>query len=295
MRKSLLVSAIVPTFNLKETALECIDSIIAQDYPNLEIIVIDNGTDDTFITAKKKYPQIKGYQSSKNLGSTGGMNAGLKKAKGDYLWFIDHDNILNRDMLSQMIKLVESNPKIGIVTPKIFYWENRNMIWSAGTSVNMITGVNHSREGLDVGQYNKVEEVDIAPANFIVKREVIEKVGFYDDIFYVSYEDSDFCYRVKNAGYKIMYTPKAICYHKIPLLDKKAGKQRWLNRAYLTARNKIIFMRKDSPFFPLFVLLYPAWFFLYTYQSIRYFNFDSLWNFYKGIFDGFKWAIYYKK
>jgi len=291
-KKSLLVSAIVPTYNIKEIALECIESIVNQDYPNLEIIVIDNGTDGTHAAVKKKYPQIAVHKSSTNLGSTGGMNAGLKRAKGDYLWFIDHDNILNPDMLSQMVKLTESDPQIGVVTPKIFYWGNRDIIWSAGNSVNMITGVNYSREGKDIGQYNKVEEVDIAPANFLVKREVIDKVGFYDDVFWVSYEDADWCYRVRNAGYKVVYTPKAVCYHKIPFLDKLTGKRRWLSRAYLAARNKIIFMRKDSKYFPLFVLLYPAWFLLYTYQAIRYLNFIALWNFYKGMFAGFKWAIF---
>lgn len=289
-----MVSAVVPTFNLKETALECIDSIIAQDYPNLEIIIIDNGTDGTFITAKKKYPQIKGYQSSKNLGSTGGMNAGLKKAKGDYLWFIDHDNILNRNMLSELMKVAESDKKIGVVHPKIFYWEKKDTIWHAGASVGMITSFNYCREGLDIGQFDKVEEIEIAGANFVVKKKVIDTVGFYDDTYWLSYEDADWCARVRKAGYKIMYNPKAICYHKFPFLDKKAGKKRWLDRAYLGARNKIIFMRKNSPFFPLFVLLYPAWFLLYTYQAIRHFNMTALWNFYRGMFDGFKWAVSYK-
>lgn len=290
--KPLLVSAIVPTYNLKEIFLECLESIIKQDYPRLEIIVVDNGTDGTYVVVKKKYPNIKVIKNPKNLGSTGGMNTGLKEAKGDYLWFIDHDNILNPDMLSQMIKLAESDPKIGVVTPKILYWENRDIIWSAGNSVNMITGVNYSREGKDIGQYNKVEEVDIAPANFLVKREVIDKVGFYDNVFFVSYEDADFCLRVKNAGYKIVYTPKAICYHKFPLLDKKTSKHRWLSRAYWAARNKIIFMRKCSDYFPLFVLLYPVWFLIYTYQAIRYLNFAALLNFYKGMFAGFKWAFF---
>lgn len=292
MKKRPLVSAIVPTFNIKKTALECIDSIVRQNYHNLEIIVIDNGTDGTYLTVKKKYPHIKVYKSPKNLGSTGGMNAGLKKAKGDYLWFIDHDNILNNDMLSELLNIAESDKKIGVVHPKIYYWERKNIIWLAGGSVGMITGFNYTRGGLDKGQYDKVEEIEIAGANFLVKREVINKVGFYDNVYWVAYEDADWSARVRKTGYKIIYTPKAICYHKFPFLDKKVGKQRWLARAYLTARNKIIFMRKNSPYWSLFVLLYPAWFILYTYQAIRYFNLTALRNFYRGMFDGFKWAFF---
>lgn len=290
--KQSLVSIIVPTYNLKGVFAECLRSIVHQSYTNTEVIVVDNAsTDGTSEMVKKQFPSVKLIINTKNLGSTGGMNTGLREARGDYLWFIDHDNILNKDMLSHMVKLGNSDEKIGIVVPKIYYWEKKDTIWAAGTSVDMITGINISREGKDVGQYDKVEEVDIAPANFLVKRRVIDKVGFYDDVFFVCYEDSDFCHRVKKANYKIIYTPKAFCYHKFPILDEIAKKQRWLSRSYYTARNKIIFMKKDSPYFALFVLLYPAWIFLYTYQAIRYWNFGALRNFYKGIYDGFKWSF----
>lgn len=288
-----LVTAIIPTYNLKNILSECIASVQKQDYKNLEIIVVDNAsTDGTKEMMKKKFPEVKLIVNSKNLGSTGGMNTGLRKAKGEVVWFIDHDNILNPNILGELVKIALSDPKIAVVTPKIYYWDKKDLIWSAGTSVNMITGVNYSREGKDVGQYNKIEDVDIAPANFIVKKEVIDKYGFYDDIFFLCYEDSDFCARIKKAGYRITYNPKAICYHKFPILDAKTAKKRWLNRAYFAARNKIIFMRKDSEFFWLFVLLYPIWFLIYTYQAIRYFNFKALVNFYRGIFDGFKWTFF---
>lgn len=287
------VSAVVPTYNLKKILLECLQSIVEQNYPNLEVIVVDNASiDGTSEAVRKKFPKVKLIRNPRNLGVTGGANTGVKKATGDYVWLVDHDNILESNMLSIMVKLAESDPKIGIVVPKIYYWEDKNMIWAAGTEINMLTGENIFRGGKDVGQYEKVEEIQIAPANFLVKREVIKKIGLYDDIFYISYEDSDFSFRVKKAGFKIVYTPRAVCYHKIPLLDPKIGKKRWLSRAYWAARNKIIFMRKHSKHFPLFVLLYPVWFCIYTYQAIRYFDFRALVNFYKGMFAGFKWAFF---
>lgn len=291
------VSVVIPTYNLKNILLECLKSVLSQNYNNLEVIVVDNGsTDGTSEVVTRKFPKVKLIRNQKNLGVTGGANAGLREATGDYIWLVDHDNILEFNMLSEMVKLAESDPKIGVVVPKIYYWEDKSLIWAAGTGMNLLTGENIFRGGKDVGQYDRIEEVDIAPANFLVKKEVIEKVGLYDDVFFVSYEDADFSFRVRKAGYKIVYTPKAVCYHKIPLLDKKSAKQRWLSRAYWSARNKIIFMRKNSPFFFLFVLLYPIWFFIYTYQALRYSNFNTLLNFYKGIKDGFKWSfIEYEK
>lgn len=290
------VSAIIPTYNLKEVLLECIKSVVDQDYPNIEIIVVDNGSvDGTSKAVKKQFSQVNLIRKPKNLGVTGGANAGIKKATGDYVWLVDHDNILKSDMLSEMIKLAESNPKIGIVVPKIYYWERKDIIWAAGTGMNLLTGENIFRGGKDVGQYERIEEVQIAPANFLVKKEVIEKIGMYDDIFFISYEDADFSLRVKKAGYKIIYTPKAVCYHKIPFLDKETSKKRWLSRAYWAARNKIIFMRKHARCFPLFVLLYPVWFCIYTYQAVRYKNPKALRDFYRGMKDGFKWAFFESK
>lgn len=286
------VSAVVATYNLKDVFLECLESITKQDYPNLEIIVVDNASvDGTADAVAERFPQVNLIRNTENLGVTGGANTGVKKATGDYIWFIDHDNIFEPKMLSEMLKLAESDPKIGVVVPKIYYWDDKTLIWAAGTNINLLTGVNISREGRDVGQYEKVEEVQIAPANFLVKREVIEKVGVYDDVYYISYEDADFSFRVRQVGFKIVYTPKAVCYHKFPILDKKTATKRWLSRAYWTARNKIIFMRKHSPYFPLFVLTYPAWFCIYTYKAVSYFDFKALWNFYKGMFNGFRWAF----
>jgi len=287
------VSIVIPTYNLKRVLLECMESIFNQNYPDFKVIVVDNGsTDGTSKAVAKKFPQAKLVKNSKNLGVTGGANIGIKKATGDYIWLVDHDNILAPNMLLEMVKLAESNPEIGIVAPKIYYWERKDIIWAAGTGMNLLTGENTFRGGKDVGQYEKIEEVQIAPANFLVKKEVIKKIGPYDNVFFVSYEDADFSLRVKKAGYKIVYTPKAVCYHKIPFLNKKVSKQRWLSRAYWAARNKIIFMKKHSRCFPLFILLYPAWVVLYTYQAIRYKNLEALQDFYRGIRDGFKWVLF---
>lgn len=273
--------------------MECLGSVLSQDHKNLEVIVVDNGSSDgTGEAVRNKFPDIKLISHKENLGVTGGANAGVRAATGDYIWFVDHDNIFPTNTLSELIALAETDQNIGVTVPKIYYWDDRTIIWAAGTAMNIWTGENISRSGKDVGQYDKIEEVEIAPANFLVKKEVIEKVGSYDDIYCISYEDTDLSYRISKAGYKIIYTPKAVAYHKIPHLDKLTMKKRWLGRSYWAARNKIIFMRKHSPHFSLFVLLYPVWFSVYTYQAIRYWNFPALWNFYRGMLSGFRWAFF---
>src|SRR3989344_9484832 len=133
MKKQKKVSVVIPTYNLKSDLLDCIDSIVRQDYKNIEIIVVDNAsTDGTSEAVKKKFPKVKVIRNKKNLGVTGGANRGVKEAVGAYLLFIDHDNILKKDMITKLVELMESDPKIGITVGKIYFDEDRSVIWAAG-------------------------------------------------------------------------------------------------------------------------------------------------------------------
>jgi len=190
-----------------------------------------------------------------------------------------------------MVKLIESDPKIGIVVPKIYYWEDKSIIWAAGTAINLWTGQIIFRGGKDVGQYEKVEEVQVAPANFLVKKEVIDKVGPYDDIYFAVYEDTDFSFRARKAGFRIVYTPKAVCYHKIPLLDKKAEQERLLSRSYWIGRNRIIFMKRFGKNFLVFLLFLPFFAVYYTLLALRFRKIKGLVGFFKGSLVGLAWVI----
>lgn len=280
------VSIIIPTYNLKKELLECLGSVTKQDYPNLEVVVVDNAsTDGTVDAVVKKFPGVKLVRNSKNLGVTGGRNAGIKNATGDYLFFFDHDMVAEPDMISELVKIAESDSKIGIVTPKIYYWEDKKRIWAAGTGVNTWTGQIVFRGGKDVGQYEKIEEVQVAPAAILVKRKVLDGIGGFDDVYFATYEDTDFCFRAKKAGFKTIYTPKAIACHKIPA-DYKFSMERLLSRTYFIGRNRIIFMQRFGKNFWLFLLFLPGYFFYYTLLSLRFKNLGGITGFVKGTFEG---------
>lgn len=281
------ISIIIPTYNLEDQLVLCLSSLVKQEYKNIEIIVVDNASsDDTTTMVKKCFPMVKLLLSKENQGVTGAVNRGLQEANGNYIWFVDHDNTFEKDTLMKLYEVISSDQSIGIVFPKILYADNPKLVWSAGTAVNLLTGINISREGVDYGQFNTQQDVSIAPANFLVRKTVIDTIGRFDNIFCISYEDADFSFRARYAGFRIVYVPTARAYHHIPLPHEKIGKERWLSRAYWTARNKIIFMKKHSPYFCLFLALYPAWIFIYTYQAIRYGNKKILLEFFRGIKDG---------
>jgi GT2 family glycosyltransferase len=257
------VSVVVPTFNSWNTLEECINSVKNQTHEPFEIIVIDNASEDeTSKRVKKHFPEVKLVTLQKNTGVTGGRNRGIKEASKntDYLFFIDHDMVADKRMLKELIRVAEKKRDIGIVTPKIYYWGDKKRIWAAGTGINLWTGQVIFRGGEDEGWYDEVEEVQVAPAAMLVKKEVIEKIKGFDDKYFATYEDTDFCFRAREAGFKTYYSPKALAWHKIsPKPEDDAD--RLLSRAYYVAKNRILFMKEFGNstfwlFLPLFALYY---------------------------------------
>jgi GT2 family glycosyltransferase len=271
MKESIV--AVIPTYNQKKDVKEAIDSLLNQTVPLKEIIVIDNASpDDTaqYLKNSIKNNKVTVIENKKNLGVTGGRNTGIKYATGaDYILFFDHDMVAEPQMVEELLKSMKAHKNIGIVTPKIYYWDNKKIIWSAGTDINLTTGQTLFRGGEDKGQYDKGEEVAVAPAVLLVKKDVIEKIKQFDSIYFATYEDTDFCFRAKNKGYITFFTPKAIAYHKIPF-DEDLSNRRLLERAYWVGRNRMIFMRRFGNNFLLFLLISPVFVAYYLVLSLRY-------------------------
>lgn len=282
------ISVIIPTYNSWATLKECISSIQKQTLKPFEIIVVDNASsDDTSQKVKAMFPKVKLITLTTNTGVTGGRNKGIDNvsSKSEYVLFLDHDMIADKNMLLELLKVLQSNSQIGIVTPKIYYWGNKKRIWSAGTGINLWTGQVLFRGGDDVGQYEKVEEVQVAPAAILVKKDVIRKIKSFDDCYFVTYEDTDFCFRAREKGFKTFYSPSALAYHKISW-DPKDDADRVLSRAYWVGRNRIIFMKKFSKNFAVFTLFIPLFIGYYLLLAISANRFKSGFNFLLGTFAG---------
>ena len=293
--KSSKVSIVIPTHNRKDDLIECLVSVMSLDYPEYEVIVIDNAsTDGTYKVVKKKFPQVKIITNKENSGVTGGRNIGLKNAddRSEYILFLDHDIVFNENLLSELLEVIMSNSKIGIVTPKIYYYSHKNVIWSTGTSINLLSGKVSFNGGneVDHGQFDEIKDVQVAPAVILVRKEVIEKIGGFDGIYFATYEDTDFCFRARKSGYRVVYVPRAKAYHKIPL-DWSESMNRLLSRIYYIGRNRLIFMRKHSKYFTLFLIFLPVYFFYYAWFSLWFRKVNEIRNFCKGTMSGLLFAI----
>lgn len=299
-----LVSIVITTRNRKEIILDCLESLFKMDYLFFEIIVVDNGSEDgTVLAIKKKFPKVKVISSKENLGINGGKNLGQKYAKGDYIFFLDSDTIVDRKILTEMVNLAESDSSIGMVCPKMYYWRPKNFIWYAGTYVNLLTsqtknlGVNEK----DNGQWDQVRETEFAPTAYLVKREVAKKLKGHDEIFFMTYGDTDYGYRVRESGFKVLFCPTAKLWHRLEMKENIKG-IRGLGynlpmRAYYFARNRAIFMKKHATKLNFIIFLFfffPAFTFYFLYKIIFFRGWQFLKLHLKGSLDGLKYAFGFK-
>lgn len=235
------------TVNFRQSAVTCdlLRSLHKISYPNTEVIVVDNGSQfDATPDFKKELPNVKVLISEENLGFAGGNNLGIRASKGEFLFFINNDTEVEDGLIENLLKRFDS-PTIGVVSPKICYFNSPEIIQYAGFSdINPLTGRNKTigKGEADHQQYDTARPTPFAHgAAMMVRRSVVEKVGEMPEIYFLYYEELDWCAQFRRAGYEIWYEPAARILHKESL---STGKESPLKMYFLT-RNRIIFMMRN--------------------------------------------------
>jgi GT2 family glycosyltransferase len=253
---------VVLNWNGEADTKDCLISLRKISYSNYEIILIDNGsTDGSDNRLKSAFPEVAFYKNIENFGFAKGNNIGIRYAleKGaDYIVLLNNDTVVDPDFLTFLIQKAESNPQIGIIGPKIYFF-NSDIIWYGGGMLNARTGFTyHIGEGEpDNGQCDEEREVDfISGCVMLVKKKVFDNVGLLDKDYFHSHEDADYCLRAKKKGFKIAYVPKSVVYHK---LARTCGGRRSAFYLYYRTRNHLLFKKKQAIkallFWPIFVFL----------------------------------------
>jgi len=293
--ESPLISIITINFNNAKVTCEFLESTRYLTYRNFEIIVLDNASkENPTPIIKQNYPDVNLIINTTNLGFTGGNNIGIEAAKGDYLFIVNNDTEVTPNLLEKLLSPFAKDHSIGVVSPKIKYFSEPNIIQYAGfTPINPLTGRNNSigdREP-DKGQYDTPSYTAYAHgAAMFLKREVIEKVGVFADIFFLYYEELDWSARIQNAGYRIYYEPNAVIYHKESL---SVGKNSTLKTYYLT-RNRILFMRRNMRGFSR--LVWPLFFVVFSIpKNSIMFLLEGKINHLKAFWSALVWNIKHRK
>jgi GT2 family glycosyltransferase len=241
-----LVSVITVNYNQSQVTFDLLRSLRKITYPNIEIIVVDNASpNDDPESIKNNYPEITLIKSNINLGFAGGNNLGIEKSKGDYLLFLNNDTEVPEGFLEPLVEFYQSHPDAGMISPKIRYHHTPEMIQYAGyTVINPYTIRNQSigYKETDNGQYNDNRPTASGHgAAMMVSRKVIEKVGMMPDIYFLYYEELDWAWRIKKAGYQNYYVGNSVIFHKESI---STGKNSPL-KTYYMARNRILFTRRN--------------------------------------------------
>ena len=242
-----LVSIITINYNQLAHTLDLLRSIRAATYKNVEVIVVDNASkEDPNEEIKKQDPETIVIRSEKNLGFAGGNNLGIGVSKGKYLFFLNNDTEVDANAFEPLVDFFESTKDAGAASPKILYYKSEETIQYVGCSnINPYTGRNH-REGFkekDRGQFDSTRVTDLAHgAAMMVPRTVIDEVGMMPELFFLYYEELDWCETIKEKGYKIYVVPKSKVYHKE---SQSVGKNSTSKTYYMT-RNRLLFMRRHT-------------------------------------------------
>ena len=216
-----LVYIIILNWNGLQDTIECLDSVIKLNYSNFRLVVVDNNsTDGSTNIISRNYPKVIVIKNEENLGYAKGNNVGIRYAlenNADYLWVLNNDTLVEQNALLNMVIEAEANPHTGIIGSKIYYLNSAKRIWFAGAMINWSRGIsNHiGMNETDVGQYDYVKEIDrVAGCSMLVKREVCNRVGLFDENLFLYVEEVDWCVRARRAGFKCLFVPSSIVYHR---------------------------------------------------------------------------------
>lgn len=218
-----LVSIIIVNWNGKRLLKDCFTTLFNITYKNFEVIFVDNGSIDGSIAEIKKLglkkediKKIKVVKNKTNLGFAEGNNVGYEVAKGELVLFLNNDTVIEKHFLEPLVKVLLSDPKIAGVQPKILAYPTTAKIDSVGSyllSTGFLYHPGHNK--VDSHKFETQDEIfTMKGACMLFKKDILDKIGVFETSYFAYFEETDMCHRVWLAGYKNVYTPKSIIYHK---------------------------------------------------------------------------------
>ena len=257
------ISVIIPTFNRGKMVVKCVQSVLATNYPAMEVIVVDDCSPDDTATRIKALQRtdsrVKYLRNGKNSFQAVSRNNGRKIASGDFLFFLDDDNVVHPDILTELGKAFASHPNAGLIAPMAIHQRKgcENTIWSLGSDFSRWTSQpqdNCPNMPLShLPQKPDIYPTTYYPNGFMVRAEIFDRILGFDECYEQIFEESDFGWRIREAGYECLISTSARTDHYGFLEPGCAPELRQLGierprRTYCFARNRLKFARKHFSF-----------------------------------------------
>lgn len=236
------VFVVILNYNGKAVLKRCLLSVFKNDYPNFEIVLVDNNsTDGSLEAVKADFSKAHFIKNEENLGFSAGNNVGIRFAlerMADYVLLLNNDVEVEKDFLSCLLSIAQKTPKIGILSPLIFEGSTRQIWFSGGTISWWRMKSFHETTAKTADFY---ESPFVTGCAMLVKKEVFKEIGLLDEDYFLYWEDADFSLRAGNAGFKkVVVTSSRVCHFEKSEKHKE-------NKTYWLVISGLIFFRKNSP------------------------------------------------
>ncbi len=214
-KSTVKLSVIIPNWNGKRLLKISLPSLRNQTFRDFEVIVVDNGsTDGSPEYVKKNFPDAKIIELNSNSGFAHAVNLGIKICVGENIVLINNDTKVNKRCLEFLIKAVMAKKEVGMVAAKMLNFYKPNLMDSAGDWIDSVGHAGNIGQGEESGKFNNSGYCFLVTGGgCLIKREVFEKIGFFDENYFAYMEDVDFCLRAQMQGFKAWYESKAVIYH----------------------------------------------------------------------------------
>ncbi len=256
------VAVALVNFNEYRTTCEAIESILPYLSPDDSLVVVDNAsTDGSVPLLRERYPPVKVIALERNRGFSGGCNAAIEFAERETAEFVllaNNDIVFAPDAIERLVGTAETETSIGVVVPRIYYHANPRRVWAAGSTISPMTGLTRQR-GMDC------DESDFPPALapldldvctgccMLVRMSVIRAVGRMLEEFFLYYDETDWCWRIRRAGFRIVLEDASHIWHKVSKSVGVSSPTFW----YYITRNHMLFVHRNfPPAYRCFALLY---------------------------------------
>ncbi len=259
-----VVYYIILNLNGRDDLLDTLASVAELNYINGQTIVVDNGsTDGSPEAVRRGFPDVHVIETGKNLGFGGGNNVGMRYALeqgADWIFLLNNDTAVAPDLIDALLAAAGTDENIAALCPKIYYFDQPEVLWYAGGRISYATGI-ISHRGLrekDVGQYDRLCDTDyLTGCAFMVRAEVLRRVGLFDPVYHPAYvEDADLSVRIQRAGYRTVFAPEGKVWHKV---SSYSGGGMTPMKTRLKVINTLTFFRRYARWYhwltiPVFVL-----------------------------------------
>jgi len=211
-------------------------------------VLVDNGSQDGSPRyLEERFPKLDIIRLEANLGFGRACNLGIRRAFEDsrvrFVFLLNNDAVVHPHALERLMEAAQANPTAGILGPKIYFRQEPSQIWYAGARMRrgVLAAADTGRGQIDRGQFELSRNVDyVFGAAMLIQREVIERIGQFDERFFIYLEDLDFCLRAQHAGFSPLFVPQALVWH-----SGSASTARFLYmRRYHHVRSSVIFLLK---------------------------------------------------